>query len=92
MTIDNIAWFFTFTLAAIVVVQFTKSYIDNKIRAIEMRLDAESVDNDRARQQIWREIDSVWEKQSECKSMSKNYYNSEAGTNCCKSAQEYLKG
>ena len=91
MTIDNIAWFFTFTLAAIVVVQFSKSYIDNKIRAIEMRLDAEAADNDRARQQIWREIDSVWEKQADCKSMSKNYYNSE-NEKCCKSAQEYLKG
>ena len=92
MTIDNIAWFFTFTLAAIVVVQFSKSYIDNKIRAIEMRLDAEAADADRSRQQIWREIDSMWEKQAENKAMSKNYYNSDAGTGCCKTTQEYLKG
>ena len=92
MTIDNIAWFFTFALAAIVVVQFTKSYIDGKVRLLQDQINTEAAEADRSRQQIWREIDSVWEKQSECKSMSKNYYNSEAGTNCCKSAQEYLKG
>ena len=114
MTTDNIAWFFTFALAAFLVFHITKSYIDGKVRDLynhtldgdkflqeHIRAQMHSMndkinelrhDGETSRNQIWREIDSMWDKQAENKAMSKNYYNSDAGTGCCKTAQEYLKG
>lgn len=61
---------------------------------LNKRIDNIENEMERNRTNVWREIDSLWDnKEAKCdKAMSKNYYNSEAGTNCCKSAAEYLKG
>ena len=63
--------------------------------ATSKRLDNLQHEIEQNRTNVWREIDTLWDRKeakSDDKAMSKNYYNSEAGTNCCKSAAEYLKG
>lgn len=67
---------------------------------VSKRIDNLEHEIERQRTNVWREIDSLWDnKEAKCdKAMSKNYYNSDAGSGCCKtsdvvkSAAEFLKG
>ena len=72
--------------------KFMQDHLRAQMTSMNDKINELRHDGETSRNQIWREIDSMYEKQTEYKSMSKNYYNSEAGTGCCKSAQEYLKG